>query len=29
MLQLQGSEIRLQDREGMGAVFEFLLQGSR
>jgi signal transduction histidine kinase len=29
MLQLQGSEIRLLDREGMGAVFEFLLQGSR
>jgi signal transduction histidine kinase len=29
MLQLQGSEIRLLDREGMGAVFEFLLQASR
>ncbi|MGH8202363.1 MAG: sensor histidine kinase [Steroidobacteraceae bacterium] len=29
MLQLQGSEIRLLDREGRGAVFEFLLQGSR
>ncbi len=29
MLQLQDSEIRLQDREGMGAVFEFLLQGAR
>lgn len=29
MLQLQNSEIRLEDREGMGAVFEFLLQGSR
>ncbi len=27
MLQLQHSEIKLQDREGMGAVFEFLLQG--
>lgn len=27
MLQLQRSEIRLQDREGMGAVFEFLLPG--
>jgi signal transduction histidine kinase len=29
MLQLQGSEIRLLEREGTGAVFEFLLQGSR
>jgi signal transduction histidine kinase len=27
MLQLQHSEIRLRDREGMGAVFEFLLEG--
>jgi signal transduction histidine kinase len=26
MLQLQRSDIRLQDREGMGAVFEFLLE---
>jgi signal transduction histidine kinase len=29
MLQLQRSEIRLQDREGMGAVFEFTLESAR
>jgi len=29
MLQLQRSEIFLRDREGMGAVFEFVLQGAR
>ena len=29
MLQLQRSEIGLLDRQGMGAVFEFLLQGAR
>ncbi|MGH8181799.1 MAG: sensor histidine kinase [Steroidobacteraceae bacterium] len=29
MLQLQRSEIRLLERQGMGAVFEFLLQGTR
>lgn len=29
MLQLQRSEIRLLERQGTGAVFEFLLQGAR
>ena len=29
MLQLQRSDISLQDRAGMGAVFEFLLESAR